>query len=268
MFHECLKKSEAEAIAYVEFHRTMQQQKLHKFFNTKAFKIDEKKLISSKINQLCFYKSIGNRSCRAPRHDNTFVYNKAKTDLEQKEYRVNRKSLQRKKQNARFYEKEIARIEHGFHERLKAISYTYASVFQIKTNKINDARKLYNDGINAENSLAIETLKETVEAERLTNDLYRRAEAVYHATCDNIENELEWDELAAELSVHAKSFHYFVNSYDCVAMLDQNIIEKETCMSDTSDISRAYHEFNYDVLDDDPELRKIWDFNTSLSLAP
>ena len=63
--------------------------------------------------------------------------------------------------------------------------------------------------------------KTSAEAILLEQDMCRKAEAIYHLACEEIERELEWDELAAEISVHEKAFQYFSNPDSCTAKVGQ-----------------------------------------------
>jgi hypothetical protein len=76
--------------------------------------------------------------------------------------------------------------------------------------------------------------KAMLEAQRLEWDMCRKAEAVCQLACEEVERELEWDVLAAELSVHAKAFHYFSNPDNDAAMSDQQLADVDVVTSDVT----------------------------------
>jgi|GEM_PF-2299607 len=106
----------------------------------------------------------------------------------------------------------------------------------------HDAREVYHAltySIDAryyarDKSLKKNCLEAIHEAELLKQDMCRRAKAVYDSTSDEIENEFTWDELAAELSVHAKAFDYFTNHGDHPVSVDQPAAEADTVSVDAA----------------------------------
>mgnify|MGYP003630111006 CR=1 FL=1 len=106
----------------------------------------------------------------------------------------------------------------------------------------HDAREVYHaltHSIDARYYARCKVLEETCaeaihEAELLKQDMCRRAQAVYDSSCDEIEHELAWDELAAEISVHAKAFDYFTNQGDQPVSVEQPAAEADTVSADAS----------------------------------
>ncbi|MDF1684203.1 MAG: hypothetical protein P1U36_06055 [Legionellaceae bacterium] len=161
VFNKYLKKSEAEAIAFLESDITSKQQKLHDDFWATASQIERNRDVSMQENQTRRDTSLAkikqNLSASSSKTWAEYQAAEAKCTVDEKAaellyaqtfFAIHNEHTQKKKENEQTYEKSMAKMERRFHAKLRDVSHQYAPVYQLRNAQMNNARKPYSDALN------------------------------------------------------------------------------------------------------------------------
>lgn len=161
MFHVHLNKSEAEAIAFLEYDVSRKKQKLYDDFLATASQLEQDKKVSTQENQArrdhAIHQIKQSLVSSSTKTWSDYQAVEAATKVKEKAaellyaqtfFTIHHDYTQKKKENDVTYENEIAKLEHLFHDGLKQVSYRYASVYRIRNARIQEVRKPYHHALN------------------------------------------------------------------------------------------------------------------------